>query len=90
MGRRPDARLLRPLPHLSSLPSHSAPREKEKAWSWAISALAQALQFWLCDRAIRAAFPNESDGILAAAFFIPAAIGFGALLKFYRRGSRDR
>ena len=40
--------------------------QKEKAWSWAISAIAQVLQFWLCYRAIDAAFPNESMGLLPA------------------------
>ncbi len=40
--------------------------QKEKAWSWAISGLAQVLQFWLCYRAIDAAFPNEWMGLLPA------------------------
>ena len=31
--------------------------QKEKTWSWAISALAQALQFWLFYRAIIVRFP---------------------------------
>ncbi|MEO8438883.1 MAG: DUF2339 domain-containing protein [Spartobacteria bacterium] len=58
--------------------------EKEKAWSWAISALAQALQFWLIYRAITLVFPNEKMGLLAALFILPAAIGVWALLKLYR------
>jgi uncharacterized membrane protein len=58
--------------------------EKEKAWSWAISALAQALQFWLIYRIITAAFPNEWMGLLPAAFVLPGAIGVWALLKLYR------
>jgi len=58
--------------------------EKEKAWSWAISALAQALGFWLFYRAISAAFPNEWMGLLPAAFLIPSAIGVVCLLKLYR------
>ncbi|HEY1583241.1 MAG TPA: DUF2339 domain-containing protein [Chthoniobacterales bacterium] len=57
---------------------------KEKAWSWAISALALAVQFWLCERAIALAFPNDWMGLLPAAFLIPAAIGLWALLRIYR------
>ncbi len=58
--------------------------QKEKAWSWAISAIAQALQFWLFYRAIDSAFPNEWMGLLPAAFVVPAAIGVVTLLKLYR------
>ncbi len=58
--------------------------EKEKSWSWAISALAQALQFWLVYRVITLAFPNEWMGLLPALFALPAAIGVWALLKIYR------
>jgi uncharacterized membrane protein len=58
--------------------------QKEKTWSWAISALAQALQFWLIYRAIMIAFPNEWMGLLPAIFVLPGAIGVGALLKLYR------
>jgi uncharacterized membrane protein len=57
--------------------------QKEKAWSWAISALAQALQFWLFYRAITVALPNDRMGLLAAAFVVPAAVGIMALLRFY-------
>jgi uncharacterized membrane protein len=58
--------------------------EKEKTWSWAISALAQALQFWLIYRAITLAFPNEWMGLLPATFVLPGVIGVWALLKLYR------
>jgi uncharacterized membrane protein len=58
--------------------------QKEKAWPWAISALAQATQFLLCDRAIEAAFPNKWMGLLPAAFLLPAGVGLVALLKLYR------
>ena len=58
--------------------------EKEKAWSWAMSALAQTLQFWLIYRAITLAFPNEWMGLLPAIFVLPGAIGVWALLKLYR------
>ncbi len=58
--------------------------EKEKAWSWAISALAQALQSWLAYCAITIAFPNHWMGLLPAIFVIPAAVAVGALLKLYR------
>ncbi len=58
--------------------------EKEKAWSWAISALAQALQFWLCYRAISLAFPNDRMGLLPTLFLLPAALGLWGLLKLYR------
>ena len=58
--------------------------EKEKGWSWAMSALAQTLQFWLIYRAITLAFPNESMGLLPAIFVLPGAIGVWALLKLYR------
>lgn len=58
--------------------------QKEKAWSWAISALAQALQFWLFYRVIASAFPNDRMGLLPAAFIVPAAIGVVALLKLYQ------
>jgi uncharacterized membrane protein len=57
--------------------------QKEKVWAWAISALAQALQFWLFYRAITLALPNERMGLLPAAFILPAAAGVVALLKFY-------
>ena len=57
--------------------------EKEKAWAWAISALAQALQFWLFYRAITLALPNDRMGLLALAFVVPAAVGVIALLKLY-------
>ncbi len=53
--------------------------QKEKAWPWAVSALAQALQFWLCYRAIVLAYPNERMGLLPAAFILPAALGVVAL-----------
>lgn len=58
--------------------------EKEKAWSWAISALAQALQFWLVYRVVTLAWPNDWMGLLPAIFVLPAAIGVWALLKLYR------
>ena len=58
--------------------------QKEKAWSWAMSALAQILQFWLIYRAITLAFPNEWMGLLPAIFVLPGAIGVWALLKLYR------
>jgi uncharacterized membrane protein len=58
--------------------------QREKAWPWAISALAQAIQFWLCDRAIVAAFPNDWMGLLPAAFLLPSGVGLFALLKLYR------
>jgi uncharacterized membrane protein len=58
--------------------------QKEKAWPWAISALAQATQFLLCDGVIEAAFPNKWMGLLPAAFLLPAGLGLVALLKFYR------
>jgi len=58
--------------------------EKEKSWSWAMSALAQVLQFWLIYRAITLTFPNEWMGLLPALFVLPGAIGFWALLKLYR------
>ncbi len=57
--------------------------EKEKAWSWAISALAQAVAFWFFDRAIEAAFPNHWMGLLPAAFVVPGALGIFALRKIY-------
>ena len=57
--------------------------QKEKVWSWAISALAQALQFWLFYRAITLAWPNDRMGLLPAAFVVPAAIGVIALLRIY-------
>ena len=57
--------------------------EKHKAWPWAVSALAQALQFWLFYRAISLALPNDRMGLLAAAFVLPAALGVVGLLKFY-------
>ena len=57
--------------------------QKDKAWSWAISAIAQALQFWLFYRAIDLAFPNDRMGLLPAAFIVPAAIGVATLLKLY-------
>nr|MBA3543703.1 DUF2339 domain-containing protein [Chthoniobacterales bacterium] len=58
--------------------------QKEKAWPWAISALSQALQFWLCHRVMVAAFPNDWMGLLPAVFLLPAGIGVVALLKLYR------
>ncbi|MGI8955788.1 MAG: DUF2339 domain-containing protein [Chthoniobacterales bacterium] len=58
--------------------------QKEKAWSWAISALAQVLQFWLVYRVIALAFPNEWMGLLPAIFILPGAIGVWSLLKLYR------
>ncbi|MDQ3197842.1 MAG: DUF2339 domain-containing protein [Verrucomicrobiota bacterium] len=58
--------------------------EKEKPWSWAISALAQALQFWLVYRVISLAFPNEWMGLLPAIFVLPGAMGVWSLLKLYR------
>jgi len=57
--------------------------QKEKTWSWALSALAQVLQFWLIYGAITLAFPNEWMGLLPAIFVLPGAIGVGALLKLY-------
>ena len=57
---------------------------KEKSSAWAISAIAQALQFWLFYCAIAVAFPNDRMGLLPAAFVVPAAIGVIALLKLYR------
>ena len=57
--------------------------QKEKVWSWAISALAQALQFWLFYRAITLAWPNDRMGLLAVAFVVPAAIGVIALVRVY-------
>ena len=58
--------------------------EKEKARSWAISALAQALQFWLVYSVVRLVFPNDWMGLLPALFILPGAIGIWALLKLYR------
>jgi uncharacterized membrane protein len=58
--------------------------QKEKTWSWAMSAVAQALQFWLIYRTITLAFPNDWMGLLPAIFVLPGAIGVGALLKLYR------
>ena len=58
--------------------------QKEKTWAWAISALAQGLQFWLVYDAIRRAFPNDWMGLLPAAFALPAGAGVMALLKLYR------
>ena len=52
-----------------------------------MSALAQALQFWLIYRAITLAFPNEWMGLLPAIFVLPGAIGVWALLKLYRADS---
>ncbi|MEO6871466.1 MAG: DUF2339 domain-containing protein [Chthoniobacterales bacterium] len=57
--------------------------EKEKVWSWAISALAQVVAFWLFERAIVAAFPNERMGLLPVCFLAPAAVGLFGLLKLY-------
>ena len=57
---------------------------KEKSSAWAISAIAQALQFRLFYTAITAAFPNDRMGLLPAAFIAPATIGVVALLKLYR------
>ena len=64
--------------------------QKEKTWSWAISALAQALQFWLFYRAITPAFPNEWMGLLPAAFIVPAAIGVGRVVETLSSRSRER
>ncbi|MEO7723345.1 MAG: DUF2339 domain-containing protein [Chthoniobacterales bacterium] len=58
--------------------------QKEKAWSWAIGALAQILQFWLVYRVVTLAFPNEWMGLLPAIFILPGAIGVWSLLKLYR------
>ncbi len=58
--------------------------EKEKAWSWAMSALAQLFQFWLFYRVITFAFPNEWMGLLPAIFVLPGAIGVWALFKLYQ------
>ena len=44
---------------------------KEKSSAWAISAIAQALQFWLFYCAIAVAFPNDRMGLLPAAFIVP-------------------
>ncbi len=57
--------------------------EKEKVWSWAISALAQVIAFWLFHRAIVAAFPNEQMGLLPVCFLLPGAIGLFGLWKLY-------
>lgn len=57
--------------------------QKDEAWPWAISALAQALQFWVCYRAITLALPNDRMGLLALAFVLPAAVGVVALLRLY-------
>jgi uncharacterized membrane protein len=57
---------------------------KEKSSAWAISAIAQALQFWLFYSVLTAAFPNDGMGLLPAAFIGPATIGVVALLKVYR------
>ncbi len=57
--------------------------QKEKAWAWAISALAQAVAFWFFDRAIETAFPNHWMGLLPAAFILPGAMGVFALRKIY-------
>ena len=57
---------------------------KEKSSAWAISALAQALQFWLFYSVLTAASPNGRMGLLPAAFVVPATIGVIALLKLYR------
>ena len=57
--------------------------EKEKAWSWAISALAQVLQFWLIYRAIT--LPSLTNGWgCCQPLCLPAAIGVWALLKLYQ------
>jgi uncharacterized membrane protein len=58
--------------------------EKERAWSWAMSALAQALAFCLFYLVIRVAFPNEWMGLIPSAFLMPSALGVVSLLKFYR------
>ena len=58
--------------------------QKEKVWAWAVSALAQALQFWFCYRAITLALPNDRMGLLALAFVLPAAVGVWALLGRYQ------
>ena len=58
--------------------------EKEKAWSWAISALAQVVAFGLFEVAITAAFPNEKMGLLPLCFLLPSAIGLVGLVKIYR------
>ncbi len=57
---------------------------KEKAWAWAISALAQALQFWLVYRVVSSAYPNDWMGLLPVAFLLPSALGVFGLLKLYR------
>ena len=62
--------------------------EKERSWPWAISALAQALQFWLVYRVVTAAFPNDWMGLLPAIFVLPGAIGVWALLRIYRANPR--
>ncbi len=58
--------------------------EKEKARSWAISAFAQVLQFWLVYEVVRRVFPNEWMGLLPALFILPGTIGVWALRKIYR------
>jgi uncharacterized membrane protein len=55
--------------------------QKEKSWAWAVSALAQGLQFWVVYQVFVRAFPNDRMGLLAAAFALPAAAGVVALLK---------
>ena len=66
----PHPRLLRTLSHflrrLSILLG-----AKGKDWAWAISALAQALQFWVVYQVITRAFPNEWMGLLPAIFVLP-------------------
>ncbi len=80
----PHARLLRTLSDFLRRLSILLRARRRRAWSWAISALAQALQFWLIYRAITLAFPNEWMGLLPAIFVLPGAIGVWALLKLYR------
>jgi uncharacterized membrane protein len=64
--------------------------EKEKAWSWAMSALAQILQFWLIYRAITLTFPNEWMGLLPAIFVLPGAIGVWAVETLPGRSHKRR
>ncbi|MGH7937945.1 MAG: DUF2339 domain-containing protein, partial [Chthoniobacterales bacterium] len=58
--------------------------EKERVWSWAVSAFAQVVAFWFFERAIVTAFPNDRMGLLPTCFLLPAAVGLFGLLKIYR------
>jgi hypothetical protein len=58
--------------------------QKDKIWVWAVSALAQGLQFWVVYQVFERAFPNDWMGLIPAAFVLPAAVGVLALLQLYR------